>query len=137
MRHIDKKLRSFVKECAKSAAWNIGVSHYVIDVFWQKDPKKNEDDDRSTTAAEVNVDRRYLTVSLRIYPEVEDLWRKGDKEKVRAIVHHEVAHIATQHLYEVGVATYRDEGEVKDAWETLTEMVGRMSLKVDDLEKKQ
>jgi hypothetical protein len=81
-------------------------------------------------AADINVNRRYLTADINIYPHGVKQWRNGTDEDMERIVAHETAHIATQHLFDVAVATYRDEGEMHDAWETLTEVVGQLSLKL-------
>lgn len=134
MRKIDKKLKAFVIDQCQKAAWNIGVSHFHIDILYQKEPKKSEDG--NDVLGEMSTDRRYLKGTLRISPLVEDMWRRGEKNEVKDVIHHEIAHLATQHLYDVGTATYRDEGEMKDAWETLTTVVGRMSLLLDKYKEK-
>jgi hypothetical protein len=54
-------------------------------------------------------------------------WKDKDFETIKTIIHHEVAHLATQHLFDIATAVYKDEGETRDAWETLTTVVGRLS----------
>lgn len=127
--HIPMKLKKLVVDSAQRHARNIGVSHYTMDILYLENDKKTRDGD--FVLASCSVDRRYLKATLSIYPHLIKHWRNdGDQEMENAIAH-EVAHIATQHLFEVATATYRDEGEMKDAWETLTEVVARLSIKLD------
>jgi hypothetical protein len=140
MRKIDKKMKDFILDCTKKAAWNIGVSHYIVDYFYIKEPRQadyenGDTDSVSFTLASINTDKRYLKCNLKIYPKFEEKWRAGEREELKNCIHHEVAHIATQHLFDCAVSRYCEVGEMKDAWETLTEMIGRLSLKVDELQK--
>lgn len=132
---IDPKLKAFVRECFKKYAWNIGVSHYQGDIHYMAEPD-TDDGHRGVTLATMTTDRRYLRATLRIFPLLVKKWKEGEKDYVSAVIAHEVGHLATQHLYDVAVATYRDDGEMKDAWETLTEVVGRMAHKIAELEEK-
>lgn len=127
---IPKKLKKLVIDSIKRHAWNIGVSHFKVDIFYmEKDAQAQNGDHILATAT---VDRRYLSVTFRIYPHAVKHWKSdGDKEMER-IIAHEVAHCATQHLYDVATARYCDDGEMKDAHETLTEVIGKLSLNLDD-----
>lgn len=136
MRKIDKKLKKFIMDHVKKAAWNIGVSHFELDIYYMKDPKQADDRVGSDIAASMTTDRRYLRGTFRVYPSVEKMWKDKNKEEVIEVVHHEIAHLATQHIYDVAVATYRDEGETRDAWETLTTIIGRMSVELDKYKNK-
>lgn len=125
---VPKKMKALVIAAIKRHAWNIGVSHYTGDILYmEEDCKKGE----YFTLASADVDRRYLRATFKIYPELIKRWEREGDQYVEDAIAHEVAHIATQHLYDVAVATYRDEGEMKDAWETLTEVVSRLSIKLD------
>lgn len=135
MKKIDKKLREFVVDQCQKSAWNIGVSHYEIDIFYMKDDEKGSTG--GLLHGEMDTDRRYLKGTLKLYPVVIKMWEDGKKKQVKEVIHHEIAHLATQHLFDVATATYRDEGEMKDAWETLTTVIGRMSLLLDEYKQKQ
>jgi len=133
MKTVPQKYKDFVKDCAQKAAWLIGVSHYEIDIHYMSE--KSEDDCCTRTKrGMMTTDRRYLRGTLRLYPCVLKDWESGNKKEVKDVVFHEISHLVTQHLYDVGVATYRDDGEMRDAWETLTEVVSRLALRIDDNE---
>ena len=130
---VPQAYKEFVKDCCQKAAWSIGVMHYQVDIHYM-DEEKSEDG--YVTRGEMKTDRRYLRGVLRLYPHVLEDWKKGERGQVKDVVFHEISHLATQHLYDVAIATYRDEGEMKDAWETLTEVVSRLALRIDKLENK-
>jgi hypothetical protein len=126
---IPKKLKKLVINSVRRHAWNIGVSHYTGDILWMEEDKRNETGD--SIIAECIVDRRYLKATIRLYPRIIRDWKIDGDQYVENAIAHEVAHIATQHAYDIATATYKDEGETKDAWETLTEVVARLSIKLD------
>lgn len=130
-RKIPKEMRKFVLENARECADIIGVTNFTVDIFYMADPKQSDTD--LQTHGEINVDRRYLKASIKLYPHVEENWRKGEKEKVKDVIFHEVSHILTQHFYDVATSIYKDEGETKDAWEMLTEAVSKLALRIDGL----
>lgn len=125
---VPKKLKRLVIDAAKRHAWNIGVSHFDGDVLWMAEDEKYEGNHKH---AEIDVDRRYLKATFKIFPVAIKFWKSDGDEYMEHTIAHEVAHIATQHLYELAIATYRDEGEMKDAWETLTEVIGKLSVNLD------
>jgi hypothetical protein len=130
---ISAAQKAKIRDAIKRHAWNIGVSHYVGDILYMTE---DECDDDFCKVASCAVDRRYLRATFKIYPAFFKSWKKeGDPFLERAIAH-EVAHIATAHLYDCAIATFVEEGEMKDAWETLTEVVGRLSTKLDAALKK-
>jgi hypothetical protein len=135
LKPVDKKLKEFVKDCVKKSAYNIGVTHFTIDIHYMSEDK-NDEERNETISAETSTQRRYLRAVIKIYPYVERQWKKGEIEDVRETIHHEVSHLATQHVMDLMVSCYKDEGETKDAWETLTQVVAKMSLKIDELENK-
>lgn len=131
--------KKFVNATLSNAAWNIGVSHYKGSVLYHSDDKKSQDSTHMNApsdmlvAADMHVDRRYLTYEMNIYALTIRKWKRGEIKEVADIIHHEVSHIATQHLYDCALATYKEEGEMKDAWESLTTTIGHMSRKIDKL----
>lgn len=129
---IDSRLKEFAIDKFRQYAWHIGVSHYHADILWVDEDKRLQGDD---ILAEIIVDRRYLKAIISIYPVLVRKWKRGEKEEVAHALAHEISHIATQHLFDCATSTYVEEEEMKDAWETLTEMIGRMAVKIDDLAK--
>lgn len=127
---IPRALQRLVRDRLRRHAWNIGVSHFTGDVLYMDQDKESARGD-NVIEAEMVVDRRYLHATLKVYPAAVQKWREQGEPYIEHLVAHEVAHVATAHLYEVGTATYRDEGEMKDAWETLTEVVARLSMKLE------
>lgn len=135
MKKIDPKLKKFVQETAKQAAWNIGYSHYHMDVEYMSDEKVADDMQGMAVAAECVVNRRYLRCTIRIYPLIMQHWEDGNKASVRECITHEIAHLATEHMKDLIFSAFKDEGETKDAWESLTTIVGNMAMRIDDLQK--
>lgn len=126
---IPKELKDYIADCAKKSAWNIGVSHYDIDILYM-DKDKHDDDTDDIVMAEMTTNRRYLNGVMKIYPALIKMWDKKEKDEIKRCIHHEVAHLATQHVMDLMVSCYKDEGETKDAWETLTQIIGKMSVKI-------
>lgn len=135
MAKVPQKYKDFVKECARQAAWHIGVSHFELDIEYMAD-QKSEDCKHEVTQGEMKTDRRYLHGTLRLYPVVLKNWEKGEKDQVKKVVYHEIAHLATQHIFDIATSCYKDEGETKDAWESLTEVISRMALIIDGYARK-
>lgn len=131
---VDPKLKKFVIDNVRKAAWNIGVSHFNVDIHYMEGNKDGRDG--GIIAAEMDTDRRYLRGVLRISKHLQDKWKDGEKEEVRHAIFHEISHIATQHVMDLMSACYKDEGETKDAWESLTETIARMALKIDNFNSK-
>lgn len=126
---IPKKLKALVIDSVRRHAWNIGVSHYLGDILYmEKDLKKGND----YVLADCTPDRRYLRATFRIYPHFLEHYKSEGAKFVEQTIAHEVAHIATAHFHDCAIAIYIEEEEMKDAWETLTETVGRLSVKLDE-----
>ena len=115
----------------------IGMNHYRAKVvFLKKDDSSDEEHHccgTGTVAAEANVGMRYLTVTVRIHPYLVNHWKKKimSDEEVHEIIAHEMSHVATHHLYVLATSVYKDSGETKDAWESLTTIIGRLVHEVD------
>ena len=128
---IPPKLKNLVRDSIQRHAWNIGVSHFQGDVLYAKHPK-DSDHCSSVCHADTGTDRRYLRATFTFYPVFVERWRREGAAYVERVVAHEVAHLATQHFYDVATARYCDDGEMKDAWEACTEVIGRLSCKLDE-----
>lgn len=132
MPHMNKKtvkinpaFRKFIRECLDMYQDILRVDFYhgTIEYMTEKS---------STNAAmSINIRRRYLDFNMRIYPYCEELWKKGEKQELAEMVAHESAHLLTQHMMDMATATYKDEGETTDAWESLTESIGRLACRID------
>lgn len=130
----DKKLKKYVISLCQKHAWNIQHTHYELVIEYpDKDKEKN---DGLHVLGEMVVDRRYLKGTLRLYPKALRHWNGKDDGSIEEVVSHEIAHLATQHFMDVATATYRDEGEMHDAWESCTELIARLSRKIKTLEEK-
>lgn len=128
---IPLKLKKLIKDAAKRHAWNIGVSHYECSIWYMKEDIDPRDGNRGHVVAEALVDRRYLTLAIRIYPCAIEHWKKDGDEYMEDVVAHEVAHAATEHFKDMAYATFKDDGELKDAWETCTQVIARLSVNLD------
>ena len=133
--HIPDKFRQMVAEDVRRYLNVIGMNHYRTQIaYMHKDSSKDSHTcGDGKVAAEAAVDMRYLTLSVKIYPFIIEDWKKKhiDDEDVHHIIAHEMAHVATQHMYRLATSVYKDEGETKDAWESLTTIIGRLVHEVD------
>lgn len=126
---VPKRLKRLVIDSCKRHAWNIGVSHYAIDILWMAEDVKVGD---STLHGEMQADRRYLKGTLKIYPNAIQAWRNDGDPAIERLVSHEIAHLATEHFKDVAYARFCDDGELKDAWETVTEVISQLSVKLNE-----
>lgn len=119
-------LRKIISNAVQEYGWHLKVQHYSIDIFYDKKDRHTEKGD--LVAAHINVDRRYLNAGLHICPSTVEKWvsKKFDTEYIKEIIAHEISHIATQHFFDVAIACYKDEGEMTDAWETCTTVIGKL-----------
>lgn len=122
---VSPKIKKLIRDLIRRHAWNIGVSEYVGDIYYMED-------DKDQVYAECTVDRGYLKAIFTIYPRTLNEYKKNGNEWLSGIIAHEVAHIATAHMYELATGAYKTVEEMKDAWESLTERIGRMSGKIKD-----
>lgn len=130
---VPRVLRRIILKAVSDYRWQLGMQVWKISVQYDKEDK--EIGLSLLSAASCDVNRRYLEAVISIYPLtikkfVEKKWDEGE---IRSVVAHEVSHIVTQHFFDVATAQYRDEGEMKDAWETCTTVIGRLLY---DLQKK-
>lgn len=129
---IPEKLKDLVKDAIKRHAWNIGVSHYTGDIHWMQEDVEGD----GIIAAEITVNRRYLKFTLKIYPDTVKKWHEQGDQYVEEVIAHEIAHLATHHFYDVATARYCDDGEMKDAWETCTQVIGQLSYRLNNMNQK-
>lgn len=129
----DPKLKKFVSDCTDRYTKILGVSNYRIDFRYHKEERKG--DEPNVAAADIMVNRRYLRATINVYPYVAELWKSKHTLEVEEIICHEVCHLVTEHFKDVALASYRDEGEFKDAWETCTEMVAHLAGRIKALTK--
>jgi hypothetical protein len=137
---VNPKLKKLVLDALKHHAWNLGVSEYQGNIFYMEEDEKREDG--CLLHANITVDTRYLKATIRIFPCAIKEWETREKESkgegdkfINGIIAHEVSHIITQPMFDLAVATYKNEGELKDAWESLTERISRLTIALDKLKK--
>ena len=128
MGKVPVKFKKAVVDSFRRHAWNMGISHYHADILYMKDDKSSGN---NHTLADIDVNRRYLTCQLRVFPALIERWKKSGMGELEDVIAHETAHILTQHLYDCGAARYQDPSEMIDAWEALTEAISRISIKLD------
>lgn len=127
--------KTFVRKCVQEFAWHLKIQHYDVELFFeQKQPAGDEGEVK--TAASTKVDRKYLKATIYIYPRTLDEWQFKNKVQIGRIVAHEIAHIATQHLFDLTQTQWKTPTETNDAWESLTEIVARLTHRVTTLANK-
>lgn len=126
---VPKKLKTLIIDSLRRHAWNMGVSEYRVDILWMHEDKETRE---GSVYADMTPDRRYLQTDLKIYPRFIAEWKKRGNDFLEEVIAHEVGHLATAHLHWLAISTYKDDGELTDAWEILTERIGRLSVTLDN-----
>lgn len=129
---IPEKIKTLVQELIKQHAWNIGVSHFTGEILYMEENSQEKID----VAADITPDRRYLKFILRIYPLCLQEYAEKGEEALSEIIAHEMAHLATTHLYSLAVTPYKTQDELTEVWESLTQRVGQLSFKLENLKNK-
>ncbi len=106
----------------------MGVSNYTGDILYMEEDKPAADGD---TLASIFVDRQYLKATIKIYPVLIKKWKETGDEIIEDTIAHETAHILTDQMNNLILAPYKNEGEAKDAWESLTQSIANISIKLD------
>jgi hypothetical protein len=115
----------------------LGLKQYKPKVLYMMEEREVNHDDpghsHGVVAASAEVDKRYLTVHVRVFPWLVDGWvaKRVSDEEVSEIIAHEISHVATDHMYTLATSVYKDHGEMGDAWESLTTIIGRLVFEVD------
>ena len=132
--HVPMELRAIIADDVKLFIDVLGVNQYQVRVLYCKtaDGQDYESFQGAIIGATTSVDRRYLMADIRIYPYFVDQWvnKNVNLSDVHEMVAHEVAHIATDHMWKLLVAPFKDEGEARDAWESLTTNIGRLMTRI-------
>jgi hypothetical protein len=133
-RTVNPRFKKLIREAVQTHLHVIGQTDFSYTILYPAEDRHPSDstDGIGTTWADVHISLRYLTVDICAYPSLERRWKeKGiTDEEVKEIIAHELAHLITEHMKNLIYATFKDEGEVKDAWEAATTRVGRMLYKL-------
>lgn len=133
---LSEKLRKMINDDVDRYISILGMKHYNVRVLYMASSANPQDDDYMTggeVAAATEVDTRYLRATIKIFPFTYNGWRdkRMSDSDIHEIIAHEVCHIATPHMFQVATATYKDSGEMHDAWESTTTIMGRLVHKMD------
>ena len=133
--YVPKELDKLINNAVIRYLKVLGYCNYEVRIHYSKVATPSMVEQRSTgdAAATMSVDLRYMRAHLKVFPYIIDGWKnkKVTSQEVEEIIAHEVSHIATNHLFTIAVATYKEEGETIDSWENLTTVVGRLVFEVD------
>lgn len=132
MKKANFKYPEHFKKVVRDSVWDyqkeLGFRHWSIKLRWFTEGKQSDDTHGHSVAAECYSNHRYLEAEVSIYPRLHEEWLefKKDDQEIRRVIAHEIAHLATHHMWHLLTSTYKDEGESRDAWESLTTIVGRL-----------
>ncbi|MFA5696635.1 MAG: hypothetical protein WC917_04330 [Bacilli bacterium] len=136
--HIPIELRDMIAEDVEKFKKILKIENYDSKIFYST--KENEDnmcdyEKGLPIAASAHVDNRYLTVDIRVYPLLVNGWKSKelDKKDVHGIIAHEMSHVVTQPMFKLCYSVYKSEEEMKNAWENLTTIIGRLVETIDIL----
>src|SRR3990167_11415714 len=129
---VNKKFKKFVKEWIYTYSKLIDSPWHMGDIRYMFEDKTK---DNAIILAEINIDSFYLIADYSIYPELEKIWKKDPKIAKEKLAH-EVAHIITHKLHELTICSYKSEEEVREAWESTTEIIGRLINRYEELKRK-
>ena len=123
----NKRFKAIVVKAVQDARDVIGRTDIKYEVAYPEKACSGE----SAAYADCSFSRRYLETTISVYPAFEQAWKDGvvSDLEVREIIFHEMAHVITEHMKELIYSCFKDEGEVKDAWESATSVISRIMLK--------
>lgn len=122
----DPRLKVIVRKAIDDYRRVLRREDYRFDILWQGDDQHDEQR-KVNTLASIGIDRRYLSAGISIYPALDRQWRRDkNPAEVRAVIAHEIAHTATEHMKDLIYSSFKDEGEVRDAWESCTTQIGNL-----------
>lgn len=132
IKNVPRALRKIVSKAVGDYRWELGMQIWKVDIEYACEDKKS-DDQESSIAASINVNRRYLEATITIYPNTVTRFttKRCNEQNIREVIAHEISHIATQHFMDVATARYCDDGEMRDAWETCTSVIGKLIYQLD------
>lgn len=135
---LSPKMKQFFFDSVNEALKILNLNDYSVQIRWMKENDEGSLREGNDLLASIHVDKRYLKATIAVFPCLVTKWsdKKNGKEDIKHALFHEVAHIATQHFFDVATSIYKDEGETKDAWETCTERIAQLTLKVSSLSSK-
>jgi hypothetical protein len=131
--------KKFIKDWITYYEKELEVTEFHGDILYQSnDEKRSIEGGEVVTRATTTVDHRYLRADYRIFPALLELFKdkKHGEDEVRSILAHEVSHLATHRLHHLAICVFKDEGETTDAWEALTEKIGRLLVTIGNLKNK-
>lgn len=118
------RFRTIVRDAIEKYRDELCVRDYDISSTYHSHDEEGSDGQQPPSMA-IKVNRRYVRANINIYPAALRDWKELGDESLRRTVAHEIAHIETQHIYEIALASFKDPGELTDAWERLTQIIGR------------
>lgn len=124
---VPRSLRKIISRAVSDYCWELRVQQWNVGIEYKHEDKEQEDP-LNHVCASIVVNRRYLEAVVSIYPYLVKKYvtKKYNEDEVRQVVAHEISHLVTEHFYHVATAPYRDQGEMHDAWETCTTVIGRL-----------
>jgi hypothetical protein len=81
---------------------------------------------------EVETDHVYMDVVVQVSDVVRDLFRNGELKRIRELLHHELAHVWTDPVYDFLMKKARnkkEEAEAINIVENLTERIAQLSFR--------
>lgn len=132
IKNVPDELRRIVSKAVSDYRWELGMQIWKVGISYGHEDSKS-DNPESIVAASISVNRRYLEATITIYPSFVNYFKdkKWDEKEVRETIAHEISHIATQHFFDVATSRYCDDGEMRDAWETCTTIIGKLVYQLD------
>lgn len=116
-----ERFRKLVEESAESYQENLGHKNLAVDIYYMK----VADPENSNAGMTMSVRHSYLDATMRVYPGALDEWKNHGDDSVRDMVAHEIAHLETNKLHDLTQNRFVSSEEVRVAFESLTELLGR------------
>lgn len=115
------RFRKLVEECADAYQDNLGHKNIAVDIAYMK----YTDPENPKAAMTMKVRHTYLDATMRVYPGALDEWKEHGDNAIRDMVAHEIAHLETNKLHDLTQERFVSTEEVRAAFESLTELLGR------------
>lgn len=128
---VPAKLKPFVVKLVNQARDALCLHEWTIDVCYEHDEKWGDDapdGKKAPILGEAVIDRRYLRLTIHLYPPVFKMFNTKDVQGVRDVIYHEISHVWTEHMKDLIWSPFKDTGEAQDAWESLTQRIASLAI---------
>jgi len=127
---FSEKFKKFVNKSIKTILIHSDLPEYKYNLIFSDTHVKDNDKRGHSIEAEIDVLPEYQSFTMTIYKIMEKDFKKGFKDNVFDILCHEIGHIHTEKLYDIGEKPYKTEEELTKTNEELATKIGNYLFRI-------